>query len=174
MSSIKLCPNGIRKTYLVSFPRSGHHLLVRGLTEALSHRLIYCEFYNGRHNFEHCEWTNLQKSHDFDLQLPFDEQYNYIILIRAFELAIDSWYANVIKYEGYEGDLETFRDGKKEYFDAFNEKWVISPSADNKLIITYADLVDHKIDTVSRCARFMRADPDMDKLIKWERRERVK
>lgn len=168
------CPNNLIKTYLVSFPRSGHHLSVRGLQAAMNHQIVYSEFYRSKHNMDNCDCVNLQKSHDFDMALPIREDYNYIVLIRGFELAVESWY----KLSAPEGiDLETFRDEKKEYFDKFMEKWVSSPNFDdspNRLVVSYHDLVDKKIETVAAMARFMGADPDMLELTKWEHRERTK
>jgi len=95
-----------KKIQLVTFPRSGHHLVVNVLLKYFSGNINfpitdgkktdtecteiiragginYCEFYN------HCQKTpctdqtvNLQKNHDFNLSLANEENNRYIILIR--------------------------------------------------------------------------------------------
>jgi hypothetical protein len=165
---LQTCPNGINKTYLVSFPRSGHHLMVRGLTEAANHKLVYSEGYTPAHNFDTCDHVNLQKSHDFDMDLEIKPDLTYIVLIRAFELAVDSW----IKAEQIE-DAESFRDSKVEYYDQFMAKWV-SPSNENVLVITYPYLTDYKTSAITDAAHHMGFDPDRKALARWEFSERRK
>lgn len=168
MVELTLCPNSLIRTHLVTFPRSGHHLMVRGLTEALGHRLVYSENYHCAHNMSNCEYVNLQKSHDFDDQ-PVDPQANYIVMIRGFELAVESWYVTHPRDETF----EAFRQRKQDYFDRFLSKWV-APDLPNRLLITYHDLVDNKLDCVRRACLHMGSEPDERKLKQWERRERVK
>ena len=163
------CPNGLNKTVLVSFPRSGHHLLVRGLTEAANHRIVYSEMYNSAHNMNNCDFVNLQKSHDFDLTDPIDPELNYIVLIRGFELAVESWFR-----ESEANDLELFRQSKTEYFDGFMAKWVNDHSVTNRIVISYHDMVDAKMNTVVKAAHSMGFVPDIDKLRRWEHSEKVK
>lgn len=162
------CPNNLIRTRLVSFPRSGHHLLVRGLTEALDHKLVYSEYYNCVHNLNTCEYVNLQKSHDFNDE-PIDPEGNYIVMIRGFELAVESWYES----QPREISFEEFRDSQQPYFDSFMEKWVL-PEMNNRLLINYHDFVDNKIKTVVAAARFMGYEPNQDKLKDWEMREVIK
>ena len=162
------CPNGIKKTTLVSFPRSGHHLLVRGLTEAAGHRLVYSELYKCKHNMTNCDYVNLQKSHDLELTDPINPDMNYIVLIRGFEMAIESWF-NVNESE----DFEQFRQSKLDYYDQFMEKWLTN-EVPNRLIITYADLIDNKKKTIMKASDHMGFDPDLDKVVMWEWRERVR
>lgn len=138
--------NGIRKTKIVSFPRSGHHLLVRGLQSVLSNELVYCEPYQSVHHMDVSPFTNVQKSHDFDLTEPINPELHYIVQIRGFELAVESWYEAALK-EGYEGELHDFRAEKSDYYDGFMEKWVNS-IIPNRLTISYHDLVSEKVKTL--------------------------
>lgn len=165
---ISKCPNNLIRTRLVTFPRSGHHLLVRGLTEALDHKLVYSEFYETAHNLANCPYVNLEKSHDFTDE-PIDPDGNYIVMIRGFELAIESWYNSTDR----DVSLETFRNNQKQYFDDFLDKWVRS-EINNRLLINYHDFVDNKIKFVSLASRHMGYEPNMVKLSEWELRETVK
>lgn len=143
--------NGIRKTKIVSFPRSGHHLLVRGLQSALQNEMVYCEPYKSTHHMDVCSFTNVQKSHDFDLTEPINPELHYIVQIRGFELAVESWY-KVAQAEGYQGTLEDFRAEKSDYFDGFMAKWVNS-IIPNKIVISYHDLVTDKMNTLIKAYR---------------------
>lgn len=173
-----VCPNGLNKTKIVSFPRSGQHLLVRGLQWILQGKLIYSNFYESAHNFENNEFVNCQKSHDFDLQEPYQEDLNYIILIRAFEPAVESWW----EAEGHQlGNqtvtLKDFRHAKMDYFDKFNEKWVLNPK-ENQLVIPYHELINNKPKWLMNCYKTMTDKPMHDEkyqwLLKWELAESVK
>lgn len=96
----------MRKVICITFPRSGHHLLVNvilkyfsgnveysetkgEMAESLCQNVLtagelqYCEFYN------HCKQTpcsdpktNFQKNHDFYLELQPSDEFFYIILYR--------------------------------------------------------------------------------------------
>ena len=77
----------------VSFPRSGHHLLVNFLQRYFGGRFAYCEYYN------HCQQqpcanpaNNLQKSHDFGLELPADGAGDYLLQYRHPLYSITSNY----------------------------------------------------------------------------------
>ena len=165
------CPNGLNRTIIVSFPRSGHHLLVRGMLAAMPEQIVYSEFYKSAHNTMNCEFVNLQKTHDLELETPINPDAHYIVQIRGFELAVESWY-KLAKSEGYDGDFETFRDSKSEYFDRFMEKWVNNHDIPNKLVIPYHDLVSSKSASVINALRFMGFEDiqphQLDALRQWE------
>lgn len=145
-----ICANGLNKTKLISFPRCGHHLLVRGLQWALQGKLIYSNYYESEHNFETCEYVNLQKSHDFNLDESIQDDLHYIILIRGFELAVESWYKSI----GSEMPFEDFRDSKLKYYDDFTEKYVANPPA-NSIVISYNDFVSDKVNTVLKAVKHL-------------------
>jgi hypothetical protein len=111
----------MRKVICVSFPRSGHHLLINILLKYFSSnvnypltsgentdrdcnrtliagKLVYCEYYN------HCNTmpcidknTNFIKNHDFSLNLDILPDYYYIILYRKPIEAIISLYEFTLK-----------------------------------------------------------------------------
>lgn len=117
----------------VSFPRAGHHLLVRQLFNYFSsfsvayrlplgrayrifsvysswasqHPFVYCDYY------AHCRTvgcsdkrTTLQKNHDFNLDLELVAEKSYLVQIRDPYSAIISWYELAVA-RGWEG----VRDG---------------------------------------------------------------
>lgn len=167
------CPNGINKTMLVSFPRSGQHLMVRGLQWVLQGKLIYSNWYESKHNMTNNEYVNLQKSHDFHSTDEYRSDLNYIVLIRAFEPAVESWWES----EGKKGDLKTFRDSKVEYFDNFNEKWVLSPK-ENQLVIPYHEFIQNKTKYLQQVYKTMTSELMPEEkyqwMLKWEMAESVK
>lgn len=152
--------NGIRKTKVVCFPRSGHHLLIRGLQAGLQNEMVYCEPYKSTHTMDVCPFTNVQKSHDFDLNDKIDPDLTYIVQIRSFELAVESWF-KLAKGEGYASTFEDFRKEKSDYFDGFMEKWVNSRDIPNRLTIPYHDLVTERMATAIKAYKHI-TDLKMD------------
>ena len=167
------CPNGLHKTKLVSFPRCGHHLLVRGLQWALEGKLVYSNYYNSKHNFETSPYVNLQKSHDFNTDEPISEDYHYIVLIRGFELAVESWH----KALKPPMNLANFRNSKLQYYDDFTEKYVTNIPP-NGIVIPYNDLVTSKVDTLIRAIEHIYPEPLTEEqemnIRKWELAEQNK
>jgi len=171
-----LCPNSLNKTIIVSFPRSGHHLLVRGLMCALPEKIVYSEGYKSEHNIHNCDYVNLQKSHDFNLTDPINPEFHYIIQVRGYELAVESWY-KLMQKDGYEGSFEQFRSEMSDYYDGFMAKWVNS-DIPNRLTIPYHDFVDQKANTVIKTLKFMGYEtilPHQHEAIRqWERGAMIK
>jgi len=153
---------------LVSFPRSGHHLLVRGLQQTSDHRVVYSEYYSVEHNMTNCDYVNLQKSHDFDLDLPIHDDLNYIVMFRSFDDAIQSW-AKAEKID----DLKQFSHDQRLYFDQFMDKWVFSDRP-NIWLIDYDVLIKEKRSVLTNAARTMGFVPDEFELNRWVHSERWK
>ena len=170
------CPNGLNRTIIVSFPRSGHHLLVRGMLAAVPERIVYSEFYKSAHNVTNCEFVNLQKTHDFNLETPIVPDAHYIVQIRGFELAVESWYKLAVA-EGHIGSFEDFREEKSVYFDGFMAKWV-NTDLPNKIVLPYHDLVSNKSQTVIHALRHMGVESlqphQLDALAQWEKGSLIK
>lgn len=118
--------NALKPTYIVSFPRSGQHLVVRGLMWVMPDLVVYSEGYQVAHNIENNGAVNIQKSHDFDLKLEVKPEYQYLVLTRDFIPALKSWWRMAVG-NGMEDSEESFRnfclDGKKAYYDGFMAKW---------------------------------------------------
>lgn len=162
-----ICPNNLNKTILVSYPRSGHHLMVRGLTEALDHKLVYSAFYGVAHNMDNCEFVNLQKSHDFDLTDEINPDLNYIVLIRNFEDATRSWHKSIKS----EIPIDEFLESKREYYEGFVKKW-----GGKFYLINYEDFIQEKIRVVVACCHLIVNDFNfnMGKLRAWSQKEAEK
>lgn len=162
------CPNGLYRTMLVSIPRSGHHLLVRGITEGCDHKIVYSEYYSCVHNFNLCQYVNLQKDHDFKLHSPVDDALRYIILYRPFDQAVRSWHKSIES----DDTVEDFIKSKQGYFDGFIHKWVTS-DVKNRIIIQYDDLInDLETITVEAC-NHMGYTPNVSKIELWAKKERI-
>lgn len=155
------CPNQINKTMLISFPRSGHHLMVRGLIASSRHRIVYSENYQTAHNMLNCEFVNLQKDHDFNLSLEVDPDMNYIVLIRDFAACMKSWHLTT----DMTVPLQDFMDQHRAYYDGFIEKW------SEYKPIRYEQFVLNKLHTVCSVSAQMGFEPDMRELERWVRGE---
>ena len=137
----------------ISFPRSGHHMLIRRLTEYFSiisssdvcirhhsrkssdintdkNSFVYCEFYNACQTSP-CidERCNFQKSHDFSLDLPIKNEQYYLVQIRNPIDAITSLFELSLKTGWYNLKdtpecWEEFFDTQLRFYQQFYNKWV--------------------------------------------------
>jgi len=110
----------MNKTLCITFPRSGHHLLVNILCKYFSNDVTfqeiqgdettvhcrdviiagdfkYCEFYN------HCQSipcshadTTFTKNHDFGFNVRITDRFNYLVLYRHPIASIVSWYEYIL------------------------------------------------------------------------------
>jgi len=147
----------MRKAICITFPRSGHHLLLRGLFTILPEHLVYSEGYKSQHNIKNCECVNFQKEHDLDLDHEIDEQYGYIIQSRNPTDAIRSWYRQAVQYEELETPWEEFEKQKREYHQKWINKWIMGRPKDS-LVLTYGELTDNKQAAVMRVANYLLKD----------------
>lgn len=102
-------------------------MVARGLMWVMPDLVVYSERYQVDHTFETNPAVNVQKEHDFDLLLPFDRDYRYIVLTRDFESAVQSWWRLTVGNGGVDDTEENFREflkGKREYYDAFHGVWM--------------------------------------------------
>ena len=81
----------------VSFPRSGHHLLVRVLNKYFGPKFVYCEYYNPADccRAVPCEFADrvtFSKNHDYESCVPILTHQRYLIQYRAFVPAVVSDY----------------------------------------------------------------------------------
>lgn len=162
----------------VSFPRSGHHALVRCMMDLLPDELNYCDYYR------HCRQvpcsdpaTNYQKTHDFDLDLPVDDGLKYVVQIRNPLEAISSWYEYKFKdpytrsgESGWKKQLDRwvlrdtrwhwrfFFNQKLGYWERFVEKWSGRVGRPNVLLLTYHEFVGDTSATLRRVLQFAGAE----------------
>lgn len=160
------CPNGIKKTFIVSTPRSGHHLLIRGLDVSLNHKMVYSEYYNCAHNFANCDHVNVQKSHDFELDMPITDGFQYVVLYRDKDETMKSWF----EASDSGGNLNNWTLLWSAYYDGFMHKWVNNAKT-NKLVLKYSELIENKAEIVEKVCEFMGVTPNHLKIEDWRERE---
>jgi hypothetical protein len=151
----------------VSFPRSGHHLLVSFLHRYFGCQFIYCEYYN------HCQQipcanpaNNLQKSHDFDLELPADGAGEYLLQYRHPLYAITSNF--FLHLRGQVRRNPSYKDGNepvrvwREFavrdltrWKTWMRKWILKNENPRTQILAYEDLLHQPVEMLSAVAEFL-------------------
>lgn len=151
----------------VSWPRSGHHLLVRLLNLYFGDRFLYCDFYGG---IEGCCKTlpctradvHLSKSHDFDLGLPQVSGRKYLVQYRDFIPSIVSnWELFLLgkpQSEDTADNFFKFASGEYTGYQGFVRKWVESDFAKDQLIIHYDQITAWPRESLRAAAEWI--DPD--------------
>lgn len=141
----------------VSWPRSGHHLLVRLLTGYFGPAFGYCEFYNvkpslkeipvccGQRPCAHADRIALSKDHDFELDRPQIPGQRYLVQYRAFAPSVVSNFELALR-DGREDSADSFRVFVSAEFSrylGFTSRWVHSDfaNAEGILRVLYEDLV---------------------------------
>ena len=147
----------------VSWPRSGHHLLMRLLEAYLGPSFGYCEFYEP----EDCCKTfpcaragriNVSKNHDDHFRLPQRDDINYLIQVRDFIPALISNFELHVREGNGPDTAEEFRlYASKQWtrYRKFMRKWVESGFASRQLVVDYAWLVDDPVAVVATTLRWL-------------------
>lgn len=131
----------MKRTKIISFPRSGHSLVAMILSNYFGQEFKYCERYvNPELVIEKNSETNIQKEHDFELNTIYEPSLNYIIQIRNPLYAIPSWYS-LIKKERRDIDWSIFSVHSLEFWNNFLNKWIPTSKQHNIPIIYYEDLI---------------------------------
>jgi len=156
------------KTIFVTFPRSGHNLLIDTLDKLAGVLTEYCNFYDctrGGTAQPTCAETRnevrergicpsgmrYQRSHDFGLDLPVIPAQRYVVQYRHPVESICSWYDIATEFWPLEEDsalnFQIFFAEKLAFWDGFMKKWVIPGScAPNVFRIGYDQLLEnHKV-----------------------------
>ena len=139
--------NQLNKTKLITFPRSGSSLLVRGLYSLLGGNLVYAD-HTTEQNMDNCPFVNLQKEEDGVV----DQNMRYIVQYRSPEAALRSWYRDSITDK--RRTWESFREEQMKYYDEWVKKWVES-DMNHRIIVTYEGLIKEKVKTIKAVADFM-------------------
>jgi hypothetical protein len=139
---------------IVSFPRSGQHLvesILRYLAEKHEVEWSYCNFYKNARgcccNSLPCkEGSFASKNHDFDIKLPIDDNSKYIAIYRKdMIIQLEAYYRYSLHYENkkykYE-DLLEFIINNREYYKGFVNKWIKNKNK-NILKVEYYDLINN-------------------------------
>ena len=173
----------IRRTRCISFPRSGHHLLVDLLVLYLGDDLVYADRY-GSHDIHgkrvdktpgspgHCvpcsfkdnPQANLEKNHDYDLDIPHDLP--VIVQTRPVLDSIISWYNFQVDEAATEDSQiawETFAESAARFRIGFDNKWVL-PMLDQAVLIDYNDLVGNPRFTLHTVLSFLGIEVDDNRI----------
>jgi hypothetical protein len=153
----------MKKSLIVTYPRSGHHIMLGLLDTFLNVSDNYCEFYeckNNRNETISCcsaglPWRKknnscgagrkLIKTHDFDLDVPYQEDCNYLIQLRNPLLSISSWYELEKKKGGAVVEWSVFLEDKFNFWLGFTDKWLSLRDRNNILVVSYDSLGDQNV-----------------------------
>ena len=113
----------------VSWPRSGHHLLVRILRQYFKNRFSYCEFYGSANCCKkipcsYAGYINFSKNHDYKSIVPILEKHNYLIQYREFIPSVISDYElYCCTDEDNKQNFQNFSIDSLKKYKLFISKW---------------------------------------------------
>ncbi|MDQ3774924.1 MAG: hypothetical protein M3461_11455 [Pseudomonadota bacterium] len=154
----------------MSFPRSGHTLLIRLLLAYFGSGFNYCEFYNGCRS-----WTcrrplsNFQKCHDLRLDTPQRPDLRYIIQIRHPWPAIVSQFRLKLARCSVEDTMESWERHRRKqlpYYSGFVARWALAGQGLQRVLVPYHRLVDRPVDMFAEIARLFANKVDVDR-VRW-------
>ena len=134
---------------LVSFPRSGQHLvekILKFICKEHDVEFTYCEFYTCCNSLPCKKGKEFSKNHDFDLNLEVNNDIKYVCLYREdIILQLEAYYRfsigqTKIKYK-YK-DLLKFIKDKSTYYNDFKSKWINNKSK-NILKVEYYEILEN-------------------------------
>lgn len=144
----------------VSWPRSGHHLLVRLLQAYFAGSFHYCDFYPDVTECCRacpCKWgRTFTKNHDFDLMVPKLVGRPYLVQYRSFLPSVISNYELYV-FNGNDDNPRMFRcflEDQLERYRAFVEKWCDASDGVEKCLVKYEDLTSSPMPTLTRIVEF--------------------
>jgi hypothetical protein len=146
----------------VSWPRSGHHLLARLLTNYFGNRFNYCEYYNAKNCCQKMPCARqdqiaLSKNHDFDLKTPVVEGTPYLIQYREFIPSVVSDFELHVRAGGEDtpASFVKFATTKADLYSKFMYKWVYSKQRPSDcLLVPYEKLTESTEDMLIEVLRF--------------------
>lgn len=141
----------VNRTRIVCLPRSGHTWLANVLGAALGSAMVYSEFHSNGKTLENSPEINVQKTHDFGLDTPYEAAFVYIIQTRNFPDRCLSWF----KLEphapfDFSGDYVRFTEAAHAWSEAWQKKWLRIAQDKSLLVLRYEELVADPIVSVCR------------------------
>ena len=142
---------------IISFPRSGQHLLVKILRQVAHHYDLYFD-YCERHQLpqENCDsLSSVRKHHDFQLDYIAGK---HVVLLRHDRVrnleALWRWENRVMHKTSFCRTLESEKQHKKNehFYDGFVAKW---KKGNADAIIGFHDLLKYPVDNVLRVLTIM-------------------
>ena len=147
----------------ISWPRSGHHMLVGLCRNYFGSDFHYCEFYNKDidccRKFP-CARQNkivMSKNHDHKLDILLDDASPILIQIRSFKPSVVSNYELAVK-NGREDSFKSFVNFATHYqnqYKPFYKKWITSDFDNERLIVRYEDITKNPETIFSDVLRFI-------------------
>jgi hypothetical protein len=134
---------------LVSFPRSGQHLvekILKFICKEHDVEFTYCEFYTCCNSLPCKKGKEFSKNHDFYLNLEINNDIKYVCLYREdIILQLEAYYRfsigqTKIKYK-YK-DLLKFIKDESTYYNDFKSKWVNNKNK-NILKVEYYEILEN-------------------------------
>ena len=188
------------KNFLISFPRSGQHLMERLLKDVYQYYGLgfsYCEFYSCCRKAPCSKGSLFTKNHDFGINLPIVDRYRYLVLYRRDKLRqLEAWFRmerqplraslgpthrncpslNYTQPQTFQ-QFVNFARINRAYFDNFRGKWIEKNNRGNCLLVEYYDLVKQPHIFLLKILKFFNPDhsfkeEDVQKILE-ERTERV-
>jgi glycosyltransferase involved in cell wall biosynthesis len=140
----------------VSWPRSGHHLLVRILSAYFGERFGYCGYYSPKDCCRNvpCERAgaiNLSKNHDRNSVVPILDGEKYLIQYREFCPSVVSDYELYVRNKGKDSKRRFRKFAKKELenYHTFMQRWATAESANAVYVrIAYERLTRFPVETL--------------------------
>jgi hypothetical protein len=152
----------------VSFPRSGHSLLLRLLLAYFGSGFNYCEFYNGCRSWP-CRrpLSNFQKCHDLRLDTPQRPDLRYIIQIRHPWPAIVSRFRLKLARGSVKDTMESWEQHRRKhlpYYTGFVERWALAGEGLHRVLVPYHRLIDRPVDIFAEIVRRFDKEVDVDRV----------
>jgi len=168
--------------FLVSFPRSGHHMverMLRAICRAHDYPYSYCEYYSCCKRQPCAENAVLQKNHDFDLNFDPDMGRSVVLYRSDPIVQLDAWYRWRVgrrsgeyqevlepdpgwwKTRAHLDGLTRFATRHARYYRRFVAKWV-EANPENIVAIEYGSFLNSPEDFMFRILAHLFPDLSFD------------
>lgn len=150
----------------ISWPRSGHHMVVRLLQLYFGSEFRYCNSYADDPTC--CKSIpclkageiHLSKSHDFKLEASQVKGVKYLIQYRQFAPSLTSNFELHVLHGGEDSAraFRVFASDKFGRYQDFLEKWVTSDFGAQQLVVEYGAFLKDPVEGLTRIVQYF--DPD--------------
>ncbi len=155
----------------VSYPRSGHHLLVRVLEEYFSSDFKYCEYYKPDDCCRNVPCSrpssiSLSKNHDYKDSVPLIGNQRYLIQYRSFLPALISNYELKCRNSGEDSEALFWRFANKQRhrYARFMERWGAPPPPGSRFVrVSYERLTGNALEAFAPIIHEFCPDREVDR-----------
>ena len=153
----------------ISWPRSGHHLLVRLLELYFGDTFTYCDPYAkkpgccGTIPCQKRDQVHFTKSHDFQLDVPQEKGLKYLIQYREFISSVVSNFELHVLHGGEDSmrGFQLFASAEFDRYLDFLGKWVFSDFATSQFLLDYDRLVSDPGAVLAEVANYIAPDYEL-------------